>query len=275
MSINFPDTELLTADEEVRLAKAIEAGVLAAAALAADDRPCASSEAELAEVVAAGKAAHQRFYLANTGMVVKIARQWAGRADLPLEELIQEGCVGLGEAIQRWDHTRGIKFSSFAYPVIQGAVLNAATVRCGEIHTSRFQARYAIEVRRAQQRLEAELGRRVNATELAQHLGRDEGTVARRLNLGRPDTLSDTMVNMIGQEEADYSAVEESLGASLPQWLEQLPQDERLVLEQRFGLAGPAVSRASLAVELGVSTSTVRRIENRALGRARRFLAAV
>ena len=99
--------------------------------------------------------------------------------------------------------------------------------------------------------------------------------MARRLNLGRPDTLSDTMVNMIGQEEADYTAVEESLGASLPQWLEQLPQDERLVLEQRFGLAGPAVSRASLAVELGVSTSTVRRIENRALGRARRFLAAV
>lgn len=274
MSINIPDTELLSVDEEVRLAKAIEAGVFAAEALAGGHRPAGVTDSDLAEVAAAGDCAHQAFYLANLRMVVKIARQWAVKANLPVEELFQEGCVGLGEAIQRWDHTRGIKFSSFAYPVIEGAVLNAATVRCGEIHATRFQARYALEVRRARQRLEAELGRRVDAAEIARHLGRDEATVARHLRLARPDTLTETMMNLMGQETDDHPGLEDDLAESLPPWLSQLPQDERLVLEHRFGFAGPQASRAAIAVHLGVSQSTVRRIEHRALGRARRLLLA-
>ena len=123
--ITIPEFDLLNPADEVRLARAIEAGVLAAEALNRDENPLGASAEELRQLVAAGHAAQRGFFLANLKLVASISHQWATRATLPVDELFQEGCVGLGEAIRRWDHCRGSKFSSFAYPLVEGAIMGA------------------------------------------------------------------------------------------------------------------------------------------------------
>lgn len=271
--ITIPEFDLLNPADEVRLACAIEAGVLAAEALNRDENPLGATADELRQLVAAGHAAQRGFFLANLKLVASISHQWATRANLPVDELFQEGCVGLGEAIRRWDHCRGSKFSSFAYPLVEGAIMGAALLRCGELNVSRFQARTALEVRRACRRLEAQLGRQVDVAELARRLGRDEAAVARSLQLAPPSALSDALVNVLSWEE-DYASIEEHDRATPPPWLSELPAQERVVLEFRYGFRGPQASCETLAERLGISESTVRRIEKRGLSRARRLLAA-
>ena len=151
--------------------------------------------------------------------------------------------------------------------------MGAALLRCGELNASRFQARTALEVRRACRHLEAQLGRQVDVAELARQLGRDEAAVARSLQLARPSALSDTLVNVLSWEE-DYASIEEHDQATPPPWLTELPAQERVVLEFRYGFRGPQASCETLAERLGISESTVRRIEKRGLSRARRLLAA-
>lgn len=271
--ITIPESDLLSAAAEVRLARAIEAGVLAAEALSRDECLPGATAEELRLVVAAGEAAQHEFFLANLKLVALLSHQWAARATLPVDELFQEGCVGLGEAIRRWDHGRGHKFSSFAYLLVEGEIMGAALLRCGELNASRFQAKTALQVRRECLRLEDQLGRQVNVAELAQQLGRDEATVARSLQLARPSTFSDALANVLSQDEV-YPSDEEQARVTAPNWLDKLPAEERTVLESRYGLHGREVSCETLAERMGVSESTVRRIERRGLSRARRLLAA-
>lgn len=266
MILELPDVDLLSADEEVRLARTIEVGVLASQALAAGLRPCSASTAELELLADEGTAAFRHFYLANLRMVANVAAQWARRAGLPMEELFQDGCVGLGEAIRRWDHRLGHKFSSLGYRLIEGHVSASAMVRCGQLDASRFQAKATYEVRRALQHLEAQQGRHVSTAELANHLGMDLGLVEYRLSLAPAVSLDvDLPLATSNESESDEQS-------TTPNWLALLPREERRVLSARYGFDGPACSRATLARRLGVSASTVRRIELRALDRVRGFV---
>ena len=171
MAITIPEHDLLTAAEEVGLARAIEAGVLAASALAREELPCGADEADLRQVVEAGRVAQDQFQRANLRLVAALAHKWAGRTRLPAEELLQEGCLGLGEAVRRWDYGRGLRFVSFAYRLVEGAILAAAARRCGELDVSAAAARSMLEARRAMRTLEASLGREVQVSEVAQRLG--------------------------------------------------------------------------------------------------------
>lgn len=105
---------LLTADEEVELARAIEAGVLARAALAGDFSSPATDD-ELCALVADGDRAWVAMWEANLGLAEMLARRVARRHALPLDDLTSEAQLGLAEAIMRWDHTRGTRFSTLAW----------------------------------------------------------------------------------------------------------------------------------------------------------------
>lgn len=271
MSITIPEVELLSADDEVRLAKMIEVGVFAAEALARDCRPCGASADELAMLAEAGRAAHQEFFIANLRMAARLAHRWSKRSGLSADELFQEGCVGLGEAVLRWDHRRGYRFSTFAFSRVEWSILEAVLMRCGQVEISRSQARSVQEIQRSRMRLEAELGRFVSISDVAEDLGRNPAAVANALQPDRPDNLSDELIELIADET---STVEQGLPDCALDLIKKLPKQEKTVLSARFGLGEPAVTRAVLAERLRVSQSTVRRIEKRALCRARRMLEA-
>lgn len=269
MTITIPQVELLSAEAEIALARQIEVGLFAAEALSSGRYPCGATEVELRLLRAAGERAHHTFYIHNLPMVASLALQWAHRAALSADELFQEGCVGLGEAIQVWDHRRGIKFSTLAFPRVEWAISSAALVRCGQIEISRFHARQAMAAKRAWEKLEAEHGRGVGLTEVAAHLGREAGAVARSISLTTPDTLSPQLANRLGGNQIRLA---EAGGPArkLADWLGELPEDEQIVLLGRHGFDGEVVTHAALGERLGVSASTVRRIEQRAINRIRR-----
>lgn len=267
--MDIPEIELLTAEDEVGLARAIEAGLFAEQCLATGHYPDGAGRAELAELVALGRAAHRRFFLANLRMVAQLAHRWARRARLPVDELFQEGCVGLGEAIRRWDHARGLRFSTLAFRMVDNAISDAVLMRCGRLEVTRFRARSALQVRRTHERLEVELGRRVGLNELADKLGRDVSSVANTLRLASPTVPGTELVELAASHD---QAAEVELTPA-PIWLAELPADERTVLMARFGIdGGTPSSRAELASRLRLSESTVRRIELRGLARAKRLL---
>ncbi len=264
MELPKPDAELLTADEETSLARELEAGLFAAHALATGARPGQASTAELLELVRLGRMAQQRLFTANLAMVVLLARNWAQRTDAGLDDLFQEGCVGLGVAIQRWDYKRGTRFATLAWRLIERAIAGCAWTRAGQRGLSPAQARAAWRVRRAWAELEIELGRSVGVTELAAHLGKDVRVVAGYLAHGRTERLP-----------ADVVAVPDDFTEPVPpHWLASLPQADRRLLSARFGIGQPARTLAQLAHEMGTSPSSVRRLEQRALGAARRRLLA-
>src|SRR5690606_32318451 len=111
---------LLTAEEEVELAKAIEAGLFAEARLSAADHP----NPELEELVWEGERAKQRLIEANLRLVVSIAKRYVGRGMLFLD-LIQEGNLGLIRAVEKFDYTKGYKFSTYATWWIRQAITRA------------------------------------------------------------------------------------------------------------------------------------------------------
>lgn len=103
---------LLEREEEIELAKAIEAGREARHA-PSDDGHCAAERARLQSLVERGEEARQRLIKANTRLVVSIAKQYAGR-DVGFLDLIQEGNLGLMRAVEKYDHTMGNKFGTYA-----------------------------------------------------------------------------------------------------------------------------------------------------------------
>ena len=191
MFFEATDAVLLNGDDEIRLAETIEAGVTAEHALADRSFGCRADPADLERVAAIGRAAQDEFFIGNLPMVASLAHTWADRAGVAAEELFQEGCVGLGRAIRRWDHRRGYRFSSLAWPIVETEISRAALRRCGAIEASIFRLRNAMQLRRSQEQLEMLLGREVAVDELADYLGRDVRVVAEAVRLSAPGREDD------------------------------------------------------------------------------------
>lgn len=109
---------LLSAADEIELAKRIEAGLVAAEVLARR-WSCEATPEELSELVAQGEQAWRQMWLANLGLVRMLSHREGRSARAPSEDLMQEGCLGLAQAIMRWDHRRGTRFSTVAWPWIE------------------------------------------------------------------------------------------------------------------------------------------------------------
>ncbi len=256
-------TRVLGAAEEIRLAQEIEAGLLAGDLLARGDRSTASGP-ELITLQRLGEQAWQRFLLGNVRLVQSIAAQEARRSPVEIDELFQEGFVGLGEALQRWDHRAGYRFSTFATQWIRRRVTDAAAARW--VPASVRSVLRARGVRSLADRLTGELHRNATDAELAGLLGRSPRWVMRMRHLSAFVPLERAMIgagaSTPGEPEIDVRAL-----------LPELPEVEAEIVHVRFGLDGrPGLGQRPAAEILGISLSTLRRHEARALRRLRGWL---
>jgi RNA polymerase primary sigma factor len=258
--------DLLTPEEEVQLARDIEAGVFAADALDRGERPHHATAEELRWLVAAGGRARCRYVQANLRLVSMVAHQAGVRAGLSDADLFQEGCLGLMTAVDRYDYRRGCRFATYALLWIR-AFVNAASARM--LGTMNLPASRAIQLRHArgvEALLAQELGRQPSAEEVASALGRSPEWTLRLLAHEHPQGLEEVVD--IGVEDADLEDVLAGRGPGV-ELMSVLERFERRVVELLFGFAGEAMTYADAARTLGVSSNRIRRAERRALERLR------
>ena len=278
---------LLTAEDEVRLAKTIEAGVEAQAKLEQGKVP-AKQRKELERLVREGEEAFDHFVAANLRLVVSVAAQFSKRSTLDLGELIQEGNLGLLRAVEKFDWRRGYKFSTYATWWIRQAIQRgvAGSERTIRLPVALHDA--LVKVRAASARLESETGREPTVEELAEATRLTPEKVIRAMegdhsmtSLDRPVGY-DSDASDLGEfvAVAEDSPADEVVEAHFRRDLFRMAQDrldERswYVLQRRYGLdGGQADTLDSLGKELGLSRESVRKIENQALARLQQELIA-
>ena len=262
-----PTPTLLDAADEVRLARSIEAGLLAAHLLANGDTRCAG-ESDLRAVAQAGEAAWEQFLLANVRLVHSVVAPVARRCGVGSDELFQEGFLGLADAVVRWDFAAGYRFSTYAMAWIKRRVTDASVALDPYSPTSARTALRARRVRGIADELTGELHRDPSDDEVAHLIGRSSAWVGRMRALRADAALEPDLVAAPEQPEPEF-------GATVPVLLPSLPWLERQVVIRRFGFDGaePLNQRAA-ADALGLSLSTLRRHEARALRRLRGWLLA-
>src|SRR5919106_207712 len=272
---------LLTAEDEVRLAKTIEAGREAQERLDSGEVTDHNERTSLEQKVRDGQGAFDHFVAANLRLVVSVAAQFSKRSTLDLGELIQEGNLGLLRAVEKFDWRRGYKFSTYATWWIRQAIQRgvAGSERTIRLPVALHDA--LVKVRAASARLEAETGREPTVEELAQATRLTTDKVQRALegdhsmtSLDRPVGF-DSDASDLGEFVAvsDDSPADEVVERTFMQDLFELAR-ERLddrswyVLQRRYGLDGrQTLTLDALGRELSLSRESVRKIENQALSR--------
>ncbi len=272
---------LLTAEDEVRLAKTIEAGREAQERLDAGEAGTTGERMKLEQQVRDGQAAFDHFVAANLRLVVSVAAQFSKRSTLDLGELIQEGNLGLLRAVEKFDWRRGYKFSTYATWWIRQAIQRgvAGSERTIRLPVALHDA--LVKVRAASARLEAETGREPTVDELAQATRLTTDKVQRALegdhsmtSLDRPVGF-DSDASDLGEFVAvsDDSPADEVVERTFMQDLFELARDRLddrswYVLQRRYGLDGrQTLTLDALGRELSLSRESVRKIENQALSR--------
>jgi RNA polymerase primary sigma factor len=272
---------LLTADQEVDLARRVEAGLFAAEKLALDGGLDRSLVLELKQVEADGQRAKRQLIEANLRLVVSIAKRYAGRG-LPFLDLIQEGNLGLIRAVEKFDYTKGYKFSTYASWWIRQAISRAIADQARTIRVPVHMVETINRILRTQRQLVQDLGREPSAAEVATRvdlpLERVEEIrrlaiepVSIHLPIGEDDgsELGDLIEDseaVAPLESASYQLLQGHLDAVL----NNLGERERQVVRLRYGLTdGEPHTLEEVGQVFGVTRERVRQIEAKTLAKLR------
>ncbi|MCG8965809.1 RNA polymerase sigma factor RpoD/SigA [Streptomyces sp. CL12-4] len=278
-------TPLLTAEDEVRLAQRMQAGVRAldelAAADAGEPAPAPGRRRALEKTVHDGQAAKDHMVRANLRLVVSMAKRHAHRG-LPLLDVIQEGNLGLIRAVEKFDHTKGFKFSTYAtwwirQAIERGLATHARTVRLPVHVVEQLQ-----KLAKVERRLRGSLDREPTVEEVAAESGIDAEKVVWLRRVGRDAVSLDTPVDETGEtvvgdlipdtevlrapEVAEFRALAEELREAVG----TLAPRDALILSLRYGLHdGRPRTLQQVAQHVGLTRERVRQLEKASLAHLR------
>ena len=272
---------LLNAELEVELAKRIEAGLFAEEKLSLEPNLSPSEKRDLNWVVKDGQRAKSHLLEANLRLVVSLAKRYTGRG-MQFLDLIQEGNLGLIRAVEKFDYTKGYKFSTYATWWIRQAITRAMADQARTIRIPVHMVEVINKLARVQRQLLQDLGREPTPEELAAELDMTPEKVVEVQKYGREPISLSTPLGEDGDSEfgdliEDTEAVVPAdavgytmLQQELERVLESLHPREAGVIKSRFGLGdGVQMTLDQIGEKFGVTRERIRQIESKTMSKLR------
>jgi RNA polymerase primary sigma factor len=274
-------TKLLTAEQEVELSKRIEAGLFAEEKLGQDQVLEPELRADYQVIAAEGRAAKAHLLEANLRLVVSIAKRYTGRG-MAFLDLIQEGNLGLIRAVEKFDYTKGYKFSTYATWWIRQAITRAMADQARTIRIPVHMVEVINKLGRIQRELLQDLGREPTPEELAKEMDITPEKVLEIQQYARePISLDQTIGDEGDSQLGDFIEDSEAVVAvdavsfsllqdQLQQVLQTLSEREAGVVRLRFGLTdGQPRTLDEIGQVYGVTRERIRQIESKTMSKLR------
>ena len=272
---------LLSAEQEVTLAKQMESGDYAKAALEREEYQSWQERCALEQMLARGNDARQHLIQANLRLVVSIAKKYTSYG-LTMMDLVQEGNIGLMRAVEKFDYTKGHKFSTYATWWIRQAITRAIADQSRTIRLPVHMGEAISQVKRTSHKLQQSMQREPTPEEIADAMGMSPNKVRRTLEASMHPLSLEMPVGQEGEgrmgdfiEDDRISTPADAAAASMlreqiEEVLQKLPERERKIIQLRYGLKdGRYRTLEEVGVEFGITRERIRQIEAVALRKLR------